>query len=106
VEDSLANNQIVFIDFTAARCITCKANEQLVLSTAKVLDAFKQRQVVTLKADWTTGDKHVGAALKRYGGAAVPYYVIISPDKASEPKILPTILTPSLVVNAITGQNQ
>ena len=72
------DSKAVFIDFTADWCITCKANESLIIETTDVSQAIKDCEITPLKADWTSGDEVVTQALKRYNGTGVPHYVIIS----------------------------
>ena len=94
-----ANNKTVFIDFTADWCITCKANEFLVLETADVQKALGEAEIVPLKADWTTGDETITKALKRYGGEGVPLYVLIPANPQSDPIVFPSLLTQSRLIN-------
>ena len=93
VEAELAAGRTVFIDFSADWCITCKFNEQFVLHAGSVERAFRQHNIVTVRADWTDGDPIVSSALTRFGGQGVPLYVLLAPDR--EPLILPVVLTPS-----------
>lgn len=101
VKTSLEAKQPVFIDFTAAWCLTCKANKKLVLETQEAREIFQSNNVIKLVADWTNGDEKVTAALQGYGGNAVPFNVVLHPGK--EPIILPSILTMSSLREAIEG---
>src|SRR5207253_242332 len=74
----------VFIDFTAAWCLTCKFNEKSVLESAAVRDAFQRHGVVKLKADWTNGDPVITKLLQQFGRPGVPLYVLY-PGKSEEP---------------------
>ena len=100
VTRQLAAGKKVFIDFTAAWCLTCQVNERLVLSRPEVQEAFHQNQVAFLVADWTRRDSAVTAALHRYGREGVPTYVLLRPD-GSAPTLLPEILTPKLVLESL-----
>ncbi|MGH8801113.1 MAG: protein-disulfide reductase DsbD family protein, partial [Casimicrobiaceae bacterium] len=66
----------VFVDFTAAWCITCQLNERLVLDDARVRDAFARSGVALLRADWTRRDPAITEALARLGRSGVPAYVL------------------------------
>lgn len=92
----------VFVDFTAAWCLTCIVNEKAALASADVADAFKTRNVVYVKADWTNRNKEISDALRALGRDGVPLYAYYPPGGAA-PKILPQILTPAIVLDAITG---
>ncbi len=91
----------VFLVFTADWCLTCKANEFLVIETERIGQAINELGILPLKADWTTGDEHVTRALKEYGSSGVPYYVVFPAEKNSPPIILPTILTTETLLQAL-----
>ena len=95
-----AEGRAVFIDFTADWCITCKVNERVALSKPEVSAAFEEKGVVALKADWTNSDEMVTKALEGYGRNSIPLYVYY-PAGGGEYKLLPQVLTPSIVVNAL-----
>lgn len=99
--DLRAEGRAVFIDFTADWCITCKVNERVALSKPEVSAAFEEKGVVALKADWTNSDPMVTAALEGYGRNSIPLYVYY-PAGGGDYKILPQVLTPSVVVNALS----
>ena len=101
--DSLrASNRPVFIDATAAWCITCLVNEEAVLSRETVKSAFAAKNVAYLVADWTNRDPEVTALLKDNGRSGVPLYLYYAPG-AKAPVILPQILTESGVLGALGG---
>jgi thiol:disulfide interchange protein DsbD len=100
VTRQLTTGRTVFIDFTAAWCLTCQVNERVTLSRPEVQNAFRQRNVAFLVADWTRRDPSITAALHRYGREGVPTYVILRPG-ASTPQLLPEILTPKLVLESL-----
>ncbi|MCB1308213.1 MAG: thioredoxin family protein, partial [Leptospiraceae bacterium] len=76
-----ARQEIVFIDFTADWCLSCKANEAMVLDTENVMRAFQTRNIKMLKADWTTHDPRITRALESYGRSGVPLYVLYIPPE-------------------------
>lgn len=100
LQEHLANGENVFIDFTADWCITCKANERVVFSSGRVVDRFDELGFVMVKADWTNRNPEITRALESFGRNGVPLYVIYS-EKLDEPMVLPEILTPNIVMNAL-----
>ncbi|HEX8362320.1 MAG TPA: thioredoxin family protein [Longimicrobium sp.] len=88
----------VFVDFTAAWCISCQVNERVALETPAVRRAFAQRKVALLKADWTRRDPAITGALASFGRSGVPLYVYYPADPAAEPVVLPALLTPMIVL--------
>ncbi|NJD18865.1 MAG: thiol:disulfide interchange protein, partial [Gemmatimonadetes bacterium] len=96
-----AAGRIVFVDFTAAWCISCQVNERVVLSSGGVMDAFRERNVALIKADWTRRDPEITRALAAFGRSGVPLYVVYSPDPGAEPELLPAVLTPGIVLAAL-----
>ena len=96
----------VFVNFTAAWCITCKVNELNALETSSVRAAFADRGITYLKADWTNEDPLITSALQEYGRTGVPLYLLYGKEGGSgggEAQILPQILTPSIVIEALDG---
>ncbi len=91
----------VFVDFTAAWCISCQVNERLVLSQDGVLEAFRAHDVALVRADWTRRDPEITRALASFGRSGVPLYVLYSPEPAAKPKLLPAVLTIGIVLNAL-----
>lgn len=92
----------VFVNMTAAWCITCKVNERVALDTEATRRLFAAHSVRYLKGDWTNQDAAITAYLSRYGRSGVPLYVFYgSPDAATgrrpEPVVLPQLLTPGIV---------
>ncbi|MDR6888186.1 MULTISPECIES: protein-disulfide reductase DsbD family protein [Variovorax] len=82
--------QPVFIDFTAAWCVTCQYNKKATLADAEVLADFDSKKVAMLRADWTRRDPAITAALTSLGRSGVPLYVLQAPGKA--PIVLTEIL--------------
>ena len=89
----------MFVNFTAAWCISCLVNERVALSRPEVVAALQGQNVAYLKGDWTNRNAEIAQALHKLGRDGVPLYVLYSPK--GEPKILPQVLTPSLVVEAL-----
>jgi thiol:disulfide interchange protein len=89
----------VFVDFTAAWCVTCQVNKRLVLNSSEVQRAFTQSGVVLLRADWTRRDAVIGAALAALGRNGVPVYVLYRPGR--EPLLLPEVLQRSTIIDAL-----
>src|SRR5262249_20581485 len=90
----------VFVDFTAAWCLTCKFNEKAVLENSEVRDAFQRHAVVKLKADWTNGDPAITKILQQFGRPGVPLYVLYL-GKSAEPIVFPELLTKSIVLEKL-----
>lgn len=100
VEELRAEGRPVFIDFSARWCLTCQVNERVALASPQVRRAFRARGVALLKADWTDRSEGIAAALAGYGRAGVPLYVLYAPG-ASQPVLLPEVLTPGIVLAAL-----
>jgi thiol:disulfide interchange protein DsbD len=95
-----AEGRPVFVNFTAAWCITCLANERVALSRQEVRDAFAELKVTYLKADWTNRNSQIAMALAEQGRAGVPLYLFYPGRKGAAPEMLPQLLTPDMVVTA------
>jgi thiol:disulfide interchange protein len=91
----------VLVNFTAAWCVTCQVNERLAFSSSQVAEAFKRTGAAYLVADWTNRDAVIAKALADQGRIGVPLYLLYVPGDAA-PKILPQLLTPALVADALT----
>lgn len=99
VDTLLTEGKTVFVDFTAAWCVTCQMNKHTTLRQPEVLKAFADKGVVLLEADWTRPDPAISQALERLGRSGVPVYVLFCPNKV--PQLLPEVLTPGIVLQAL-----
>lgn len=100
VEEAIKNGGPVFIDFTAAWCLTCQVNDRLVFQDKSVVNAFNEFGVMAFKADWTNHDEAITKALARYGKNSIPLYVFYS-GTSQEPVILPELVTPGSVIEML-----
>ena len=103
VEALRAEGKGVFLNVTAAWCITCQVNERLALRRDAVQAAMAARGIVYLKADWTRGDPAITALLRAHGREGVPLYLFWSPG-GGEAVILPEVLTEAMVLRQIAVQ--
>jgi thiol:disulfide interchange protein DsbD len=90
----------VFVDFSAKWCLTCRLNEATTLENRRVVERFQALGVVLLKADWTERNDSIAEALAGLGRAGVPVYALYGRG-AQEPTLLPEILTPKIVLEAL-----
>lgn len=90
----------VFVNLTAAWCVTCLINERVALDTDEVRQAFAERGVVPLKGDWTSQNPEITRFLQQFGRSGVPLYLFYT-GKGGEPLMLPQILTAASVLDAI-----
>jgi thiol:disulfide interchange protein DsbD len=100
LQAELEQGHTVFVDFTAAWCLTCKFNEASVLESQDVREAFQRRGIVKMKADWTNGDPVITRLLKQFGRPGVPLYVLY-PGKNEEAIVFPELLTKSMVLEKL-----
>jgi thiol:disulfide interchange protein DsbD len=100
VQQALAEGRPVFVDFTAAWCVTCQFNKRTTLDRADVLAAFEARRVVLLRADWTRRDAAISAELARLQRSGVPVYVLHAPGGAG-PTLLSEILSREELLRAL-----
>ena len=94
-----AEGKPVFVNMTAAWCITCLVNERTTLSTAVVRQSMQDQNVVYMKGDWTNRDPAITAFLQSFGRDGLPFYVFYPARK--EPVVLPPVLTPALVTESL-----
>lgn len=93
--------RVIFADFTADWCVSCKVNEQTILETQTVRNSMSEHGVVPLVADWTRRDEEISEWLKRYDRAGVPMYLVIPPTGIKDVIVLPEVITPGMVTEAI-----
>ena len=97
----LDQGRTVFVDYTAAWCITCQFNKKTVLDDAEVQAIFRRRNVALLRADWTRRDAAITAALASLGRNGVPVYVLHKPGRP--PHLLPEILSTNTISQALAA---
>ncbi len=99
VDQALARGAPVFVDFTAAWCVTCQYNKSTTLASTELLADFARKKVTLLRADWTRRDPAITAALARLGRNGVPVYVLYQAGRA--PVVLSEILSVAEVRSAL-----
>jgi len=98
--EARASGKPVFVNYTAAWCVTCQVNEKVAFSTKIAADAFAKSGTVYLKADWTRRDATIAEDLARHGRAGVPLYLVY-PAAGGDPVVLPQLLTGEIVAGAL-----
>ncbi|HXC96278.1 MAG TPA: thioredoxin family protein [Edaphobacter sp.] len=101
LDQARAAGHPVFIDFTAAWCLSCQVNERLVLKSADVQQQFSKNNVTLLRADWTQYDPAITQQLASVHRSGVPTYVIYPAPVNSTPDVLPELLTKDIVLKAL-----
>ena len=91
----------VLVDFTAKWCLSCQVNERAALEQPEVEKALQDSNVLLLKADWTRYDDSITQALKSMGRSGVPAYALYTPGQ-DQPELLPEVLTPGIVIDAVS----
>jgi thiol:disulfide interchange protein DsbD len=99
LQSEIDQGRTVFVDFTAAWCLTCKFNEATVLESDAVREAFERRGIVKIKADWTNADPAITKILNQFGRPGVPLYVLYPAGKA--PIVFPELLTQSMILEKL-----
>ena len=97
----LADGKPVFVDYTAAWCVTCQYNKKTTLANAEVLAAMDAARVQTLRADWTRRDAAISAELQKLGRSGVPVYVLLAPGRA--PVVFSDVLSAADVKDALAA---
>ena len=95
------NNQSVLVYFTARWCITCKFNEWTTLQNPQLIDFLSKHNIVVMKGDWTSKNPEISKMLEQYDRAGIPFTIYFHFNEEGEEIILPEILSPSIVINAI-----
>lgn len=106
VEALRKKGKIVFVDFTASWCFTCLANKKAALDLPSTRELFEKNNVVLLVADWTNRNAKIARALAKFERSGVPLNVVYPADLSREPIVLPTILTPRAIDEAIDKARQ
>ena len=101
LDQARAAGHPVFIDFTAAWCLSCQVNERLVLKSSDVQHQFSKNDVTLLRADWTQYDPEITKQLASVKRSGVPTYVIYPAAVNSSPDVLPELLTKDIVLTAL-----
>lgn len=94
VADLQSEGRAVFVDVTAAWCVTCQINKIRVLDSADVQAAFNRYGVAQLRADWTNRNEEIANLITEHGQAGVPLYLLYPAD-GGPAQVLPTVLTQS-----------
>ena len=101
LDQARAAGHPVFIDFTAAWCLSCQVNERLVLKSGEVQRELSKNKVILLKADWTHYDPEITQELASVNRSGVPTYVIYPDGKDASADVLPELLTKDIVLSAL-----
>ncbi len=101
VEEARAAGHPVLVDFTANWCLACLANKRLGIAVSSVRKKLKEISAVTFRADYTVRDPRITDELQRYGRAGVPLVLVFAPEAEIPAQVLPTVLTPQIVLDAL-----
>ena len=89
----------MFVNMTAAWCVTCLVNERVAIGSDAVRHAFADHHVAYLKGDWTRQDPQITDYLRENGRDGVPLYVYYPPR--GQPAVLPQILTENALLSEL-----
>jgi thiol:disulfide interchange protein DsbD len=98
-----SEQRMVFLNFTADWCITCKVNEAIALDQDEVKKVLDEKNIIYLKADWTRKDPEIASMLASYGRTGVPLYLLF--PSQGDPIILPELLTEDLLLDFLKEIN-
>ena len=101
VQQARSSGKAVFVDFTAAWCLSCQVNERVVLKSSDVQKQLASPNVVAMRADWTQYDGKITSALSAAGRSGVPTYIVYPASTAAAPDVLPEVLSKSIVLDAL-----
>jgi thiol:disulfide interchange protein DsbD len=101
VQQALAQGRPVFVDFTAAWCLSCKVNEQVALDIDSTKNLFSDKHVALFRGDWTHSDPQISETLRQFNRNGVPLYLVYNPKNPAAPRVLPEVLTPGVVQDAL-----
>lgn len=101
LQEAVTSGNTVFVDFTAAWCLTCKANEKAVIDTKEVTNKLKELGVVTMLGDWTQRDPVISKVLREHGRSGVPFYAVFPANRLDDPIVLPEVIDKALVIDAL-----
>jgi len=101
----LGEGKPVFVNFTAAWCITCKVNEQVALNSEAFRNALVDGGIAYLKGDWTRQDPEITAVLEKFGRAGVPLYIFYSGKPGASAQVLPQLLTEAVVLQHLAAHS-
>ncbi|MFR3635606.1 MAG: thioredoxin family protein, partial [Sutterella sp.] len=99
VQEALSQGRPVFVDFTAAWCIACQANEATAIKRDNVRDAFNKYNYARFIGDWTNYDPRITKELERFKRSGVPLYLVYKPN--GQVTVLPQFLTPETIIDAL-----
>jgi thiol:disulfide interchange protein len=97
----VADGYTVFVDYTADWCASCKSNKKTSLEAEQTIKLMQELSVIPYEADYTSKVPQITEDLKRFGRAGVPMYLVYKPGDPDKPEVLPEILTPTIVIEAL-----
>jgi thiol:disulfide interchange protein DsbD len=106
VSQAQAAGKVVLVDFTAKWCLTCKSNKKFAIDVESVRAKFRAVGGIAMRADYTNRDPRIAEELKRHGRAGVPTVVIFPKQTSGKPLVLPTVLTPGIVLDGLAAAAQ
>jgi thiol:disulfide interchange protein DsbD len=94
----------VFLDFTAAWCLTCQFNERTAINTPAIRTLLRDHHIVPMKADWTNANPEITEALRQFHRVGIPYYVYYPPGTKSEPIHFSELLFENALITAFSKE--